>query len=748
MKLPALKRHRWKKSHHYLPVVTHVVELAVGLAIIAGGQNLFAELVGADPDITPPSVPANLSLSARSPDDIEIGWDASTDDVGVTGYHVYRDGVEVGAPTGNDFDDTGLDPNTHYDYTVSAFDDAGNESDQSDILAVTTLADTSAPSVPGHLHQTGSTIDSVSIAWDDSADNVGVTGYDIYRNGSLIRTQPETDFTDSGLAVYTNYTYTITAHDAEGNTSNLSQPLYAATDPDTTPPSIPDNLQETGSSVDSIDLSWDDSTDDVGVTGYNVFRDGAFIGTTGGNTYTDTGLDVSSSYAYTVSAFDGAANESNQSTPFFANSSDDTTPPTIPANLRTTDVKDDSISLAWDDASDDVAVVGYAIYRDGSLIGTSTDATYTDSGLDPFTDYSYKVQAYDAANNSSADSAQLDTQTAYDTTNPTVPTNLASDSQTDTTISLTWDDASDNISVESYDVYRDGNLITNTTGTNFTDTGLDVDTSYSYTVRANDGSGNNSDQSDPLDVSTLTDQIAPDAPANLTSTGQTETSVDLTWDSADDDVSVTGYKVYRNGSFVEDVTDTNYTDDHLHYNTAYSYTVTAVDAAGNESVASDPYDVSTLPDTTAPTVSLTNPTDGQTKALTFSVSATASDDLALSKVVFYADSTQIASLTHAPFAFNWNSYAVHNGSHIITAKAFDASGNFSSDSATVTINNPPPPISGDLNADHKVNIFDLSILLSHWGGHGSGDFNKNGRVDIFDLSVLLSHWGQDNSGYH
>jgi len=748
MKLPKIQRHRWKKRHHYLPALAHVVELLLAVAIFAGGQNLLMELVGASPDITPPSVPVNLQMVARSASDIEISWNASTDDVGVAGYHVFRNGVQVGTPTTNDYDDTGLTPNTAYTYTVSAYDAASNESAQSAPLQATTLTDGLPPSIPGNLHQTGSTIHSISIAWDNSSDNVSVTGYDIYRNGSLIRSQPQTTFTDTGLAVYTSYTYTVTAHDGSGNTSSLSQPLLAATDQDTTPPSVPANVQESGSSVNSIDLSWGNSTDDVGVTGYHVYRDGSLVGTAGGNSFTDTGLNVSSSYTYTVSAFDAVGNESNQSVPFFANSSNDTTPPTIPANVHTTDIKDNAISLAWDDSTDDVGVAGYAIYRDGHLIGTSTTADYTDSGLAPFTDYSYAVGAYDAANNSSAASAQLNTQTAYDTTDPTTPANLASPSQTDTTVSLTWDAASDNIAVASYDIYRDGVLVTNTTGTNFTDTGLNVNISYSYSVRANDGSGNHSAQSSPINVSTLTDQVAPATPANLTSPSQTTTSIDLSWNAATDDVAVVSYKLYRGGTFLANVSGTTYTDSGRQYNTAYSYTVSAVDAAGNESPQSATYTIHTLPDTTAPTVHVTAPTNGQTKSLTFTISATASDDLALSKVVFYADSTQIASISHSPFAFNWNSYAVHNGSHTITAKAYDATGNTATNAITININNPPPPITGDLNGDHKVNIFDLSILLSNWNKSGAGDFNNNGRVDIFDLSVLLSHYGQDNSGYH
>jgi hypothetical protein len=82
---------------------------------------------------------------------------------------------------------------------------------------------------------------------------------------------------------------------------------------DTTPPSTPDNLQATAISASQIDLSWDASTDDVGVTGYRIYRDGTQIDTTASTTYQDTGLSASTAYMYTVSAIDGAGNESYQS---------------------------------------------------------------------------------------------------------------------------------------------------------------------------------------------------------------------------------------------------------------------------------------------------------------------------------------------------------------------------------------------------------------------------------------------------
>ncbi len=746
MKTPKIKT--GVKQAHHLPIAVRVVELVVGIVIMAAGQNMWSALASANPDITPPSVPANVHVVGNSASSIDLAWDASTDDVAVTGYHVYRNGGLVASPTSPNLSDSGLTPNTGYSYTVSAFDAASNESAKSGALATTTLVDTIAPTTPTNLHQTGQTITTVSIAWNASSDNVAVTGYEIYRDGLLVRTQSGTSFTDTGLAVYTGYIYTVTAHDASNNASPLSSALVASTAQDTTAPTVPDNVHKTASTVSSISLAWDASTDDVGVKAYHVYRDGSLVGSPGGPSFTDSGLTVSSSYTYTISAYDQANNQSAQSAPYISSSSNDTTAPTIPANLHTSSVFDTSINLAWDVSTDDVAVIGYKIYRNGSLISTASGNSYHDSGLNPATNYSYTVQAYDAANNTSASSAALATQTAFDTTPPTTPANLVSPSQTDTSINLSWDASIDNNAVAGYDVYRDGTLITTTVGTTYVDSGLGVNTSHTYRVRAHDPSLNNSPQSAPLTISTLTDTVAPTTPTNLASGSQTTTSISLTWTAATDDVAVANYTIYRNGVLAATVGTTNYIDNGRRYNTTYSYTIRAVDTSANLSPASAPLSVSTLPDTVAPTVALTAPPSGQTMQLTVPLSATASDDLDLARVEFYVDSTLITSISAAPFALNWNSYAVHNGAHSITAKAIDASGNFSTQAVVITVTNPPPPITGDLNGDHKINIYDLSILLSHWNKAGIGDFNNNGRIDIFDLSVLLARYGQDNSGYN
>ena len=89
-------------------------------------------------DTTAPSVPTNLSATAISSSQINLSWSASTDDVGVVGYKIYRNGTQITTTTNTNYSDTGLTPSTIYSYTVSAYDAAGNNSAQSTAVSATT----------------------------------------------------------------------------------------------------------------------------------------------------------------------------------------------------------------------------------------------------------------------------------------------------------------------------------------------------------------------------------------------------------------------------------------------------------------------------------------------------------------------------------------------------------------------------------------------------------------------------------
>ncbi|TAL07416.1 MAG: DNRLRE domain-containing protein [Chloroflexota bacterium] len=183
---------------------------------------------------------------------------------------------------------------------------------------------------------------------------------------------------------------------------------------DTQKPTIPTITSGTAVSSSRVDLAWTTSTDNVGVTGYTVYRNGSPIGTTTGpaaTTYSDLTVSPSTTYNYTVDAFDAANNHSNQSSVKVVTTPAvviDTGPPTVPSITSATAPSSGRVDLAWTTATDDIGVIGYTVYRNGSSIGTTsgpTATTYSDLTVSPSTSYSYTVDAFDAAGHHSNPSA-------------------------------------------------------------------------------------------------------------------------------------------------------------------------------------------------------------------------------------------------------------------------------------------------------------------------------------------------------
>lgn len=184
------------------------------------------------PDTISPSTPVNLAATAVSTSQIDLSWTPSTDNVGVTGYQIFRDGIQVSTSSIASFSDAGLAPSTTYTYAVTAFDTVGNISAQSAAASATTQApvvDTTPPSVPANLAATAVSTSQINLSWSASTDNIGVTGYQVFRNGSQVATTTITSFSDTNLALATSYSYAVSAFDAAGNVSAQSATATAAT---------------------------------------------------------------------------------------------------------------------------------------------------------------------------------------------------------------------------------------------------------------------------------------------------------------------------------------------------------------------------------------------------------------------------------------------------------------------------------------------------------------------------------------
>ncbi len=185
---------------------------------------------GTTPDLQAPTVATNLRSTSVERLRVSLAWDPSSDDRAVKGYNIFRNGIKVGTAASVSYTDTGLNPNTTYRYTVSASDRAGNTSVLSDELAVTTLLpDTTPPTVPANLRAGNAYANLVSLFWDPSTDDTGVTGYKVFRNGTYLSTVSSASSIDLAVSPTTTYTYAVAAVDEGGNTSVWSAPLTVTT---------------------------------------------------------------------------------------------------------------------------------------------------------------------------------------------------------------------------------------------------------------------------------------------------------------------------------------------------------------------------------------------------------------------------------------------------------------------------------------------------------------------------------------
>ena len=402
-------------------------------AVDAAGNTSAASaaVAGTVADVTAPSVPTNLA-AATGPGGVGLTWTASTDDVAVSGYVVYRGttaGFEADAAsqlaeidgTAPSYTDLAA-PGTWY-YRVAARDAAGNLSAASAEASVT-VTDATPPSVPTGLAASVSD-DDVTLSWTASTDNTGVAGYRVYRGttagftadeASLVGDVSGTTYTDNDRPIGTWY-YRVVAVDGAGNTSAATAAVSAVI-ADTQAPGVPGDLTGTADAAGAV-VTWSASTDNVGVTGYEVFRSttAGFIPSVANRvaslgavtTYTDNAAP--GTWFYRVRALDAAGNAS-AATASVEVAIADTSAPSVPSGVTAT-VSGDDVSVAWSASSDNVGVVGYRVYRGtspdfsvgtGSLVGSPSGLSFSDNNLADGT-YYYVVRAVDAAGNLSGNSA-------------------------------------------------------------------------------------------------------------------------------------------------------------------------------------------------------------------------------------------------------------------------------------------------------------------------------------------------------
>ncbi|MFE6511471.1 fibronectin type III domain-containing protein [Nocardioides sp. NPDC057767] len=256
-----------------------------------------------------------------------------------------------------------------------------------------------------------------------------------------------------------------------------------------------------------------------------------------------------------------------------------------------------SVTIDWSEAKDKSGIKHYTVTsRPNAGDPGETDRTSaTFNDLRAGETYTFSVTATDKADNESEPSNEVDC--VMDVTAPQIPQDLTVEEgdPSDSTLNVSWSESQDNtdgVGDVSYNLYRNGELLTALNDTSFEDTGLKAGTEYTYSVQAVDGAGNESRRSD--EVSGTTTKIAPTVPTGLDATGEGPLGFTLTWNPSTDEDGLTpsaeiDYRVAVNGGVCFGGTANNETTFQVNCVLLWDttrVTVTAIDGDGNESAPS------------------------------------------------------------------------------------------------------------------------------------------------------------------
>lgn len=298
---------------------------------------------------------------------------------------------------------------------------------------------------------------------------------------------------------------------------------------------------------------------------------------------------------------------------------------------------------------------------------------------------------------------------------------------------------SDNFTVDRVDIVVDGSTVRTMTSAPYEfsfDTTALSDGAHSLSAVAYDAAGNSAQTPSR---SFTTDNTVPTVSLNSLNNNSLVAGTVLLSAQATDLNGVAKVAFLINGAVVGEDSSSPYVFDWDTTNTtegSHTVKVQAIDQVGNIAESS----VTVIVDNTAPTASISSPSNGSTVSGTVRVSVNADDSHGVERVELLVNGTILATDTSAPYQFDWDSTAASGPANLVV-RAFDNAGNATDSSLiTVTIDN----LRGDIDGNGTVNIFDLSRLLSKWGQTtdlGRNDINNDGVVNIFDLSMLLAQWG-------
>jgi len=463
---------------------------------------------------------------------------------------------------------------------------------------IETTVDTKAPSVPKSLKASEKSAVMLHLTWEESNDENGIKGYNIFRNGVRIASSDKAEYIDAGLTPDTEYVYSVSAFDSVRNESSKTAEVKISTAPDTEAPSIPTELNVKPGKT--VKLTWKGSNDNYKVDKYKIYRNDECIGEVNGTSFEDTkpGKEI---YNYSVTAIDPYTNESEKCEAVRI----DLKPPAVPEKFGA-ECTENSIVLTWDKAvEEDFAL--YTIYKKSQTdedykalidIRSVESVSFEDTNVEFNKKYSYKLVVSDTSGNVSDFSEPVTKIIDTDTTKPVITSAGSSQSgrmSNTSDISVNFSDNFDVVSFEAFVSVSEKNewtslkkseIVKGKTSYSFVPDVSKLESgNYDMKFIVSDQSGNKSEEyiiTLAYDKCTL---VKPEITAK-----NSGMKIDLSWNGTDNE-QFSRSDLYRKSEddteyqLIAQLEQNVYTDDTVTEGKLYSYYVKSYDIYGNVMVS-------------------------------------------------------------------------------------------------------------------------------------------------------------------
>ena len=454
----------------------------------------------------------------------------------------------------------------------------------------------------------------------------------------------------------------------------------------------------------SVHISWNPSTDNIGIMGYEIYRDNVKIQTTSKTEFTDNHLLPETEYTYIIYAFDECRNFSDESEELVVVTKEDTTKPDTPQNLKIRSRTGSSITIVWNSSNDDVKTIGYKVFRNDVEVADITDGTiYKDSELERDTEYTYNVRAYDEAGNISDASSLVSGYTSWPSITDIIPTDKSEIGGQSQVITVVFTDSGNSTGNKVYFEYKESGTdvyfpISDAfvSQQNYSSgklaakcTWILPKTSGSYVVKATLYDEDNNTCEKEVEYNVVSS--APELPTDFKAQSDNGLIV-LTWMPSTSEICAV-YNIYRLNEETKEYEliapvvgkdMARYVDSNVEVGETYFYKIEAVNSYDIASDLSQEVSVTVLPDFKAPSVSEITPSKTRINKIT-DINVYADDNISVEKVKLEYKSVDSEEwillceeiVANGKAVFQWNTLELEDGDYSIRAIATDSNNNIS-----------------------------------------------------------------------